>query len=44
MRFQSEYTCDLLNVARHAAFGKQAANVVVRSFEGELSKVVAFVV
>lgn len=38
MRFQTEYTCDLLNIARHAAFGKQAANMVVRSFEGELSK------
>ncbi|KAM5561724.1 hypothetical protein ABKV19_022360 [Rosa sericea] len=38
MRFQTEYTCDLLNVARHAAFGKQAADMVVRNFEGEWSK------
>ncbi|XP_004302101.1 PREDICTED: uncharacterized protein LOC101295143 [Fragaria vesca subsp. vesca] len=38
MRFQTEYTCHLLNVARHAAFGKQAANMVVKSFEGEWSK------
>ncbi|KAL6132492.1 hypothetical protein ACLB2K_064734 [Fragaria x ananassa] len=38
LRFQTEYTCRLLNVARHAAFGKQAANMVVKNFEGEWSK------
>ncbi|CAN6458060.1 unnamed protein product [Victoria cruziana] len=29
MRFKSEYTCQLLNVARHEAFGMQAAQMVV---------------
>ncbi|KAF3452361.1 hypothetical protein FNV43_RR02794 [Rhamnella rubrinervis] len=38
MRFQSEYTCDLLNVARHAAFGREAASMVLRSFVGEWPK------
>ncbi|GMN25755.1 hypothetical protein TIFTF001_001061 [Ficus carica] len=38
MRFQSKYTCGLLNVARHAAFGKDAAAMVVKSFAGEWSK------
>ncbi|KAL8247463.1 hypothetical protein R6Q59_008679 [Mikania micrantha] len=28
MRFQTEYTCGLLNVARHAAFGWEAAELV----------------
>ncbi|PKA60581.1 hypothetical protein AXF42_Ash019474 [Apostasia shenzhenica] len=31
MRFKSEYTCKLLNVARHEAFGLQAAQIVLRS-------------
>ncbi|KAL0918459.1 hypothetical protein M5K25_010468 [Dendrobium thyrsiflorum] len=31
MRFQSEYTCRLLNVARHSAFGLQAAEMVLRT-------------
>ncbi|XP_043692133.1 uncharacterized protein LOC122642658 isoform X2 [Telopea speciosissima] len=31
MRFQSEYTCDLMNVARHTAFGLQAAKMVLAS-------------
>lgn len=39
MRFQSEYTCGLLNVARHAAFGKEAASMVLKSFAGEWPKV-----
>lgn len=39
MRFQSEYTCGLLNVARHAAFGKEAATMVLKSFAGEWPKV-----
>ncbi|XP_015875559.3 uncharacterized protein LOC107412321 isoform X1 [Ziziphus jujuba] len=38
MRFQSEYTCKLLNVARHTAFGKEAASMVLRSFGGEWPK------
>lgn len=29
MRFQTEYTCGLLNLARHAAFGWEAAKMVV---------------
>ncbi|KAJ0253853.1 Alpha-(1,6)-fucosyltransferase [Hirschfeldia incana] len=29
MRFQTEYTCGLMNVARHSAFGKEAAEIVV---------------
>ncbi|KAL1803206.1 hypothetical protein ACET3Z_031853 [Daucus carota] len=31
MRFKSEYTCNLLNVARHAAFGMEAAKLVLSS-------------
>ncbi|KAJ8535487.1 hypothetical protein K7X08_023207 [Anisodus acutangulus] len=31
MRFQTEYTCDLLNHARHAAFGWEAARMVLES-------------
>ncbi|ONI04990.1 hypothetical protein PRUPE_6G350700 [Prunus persica] len=38
MRFQTEYTCGLLNVARHTAFGKEAANMVVTTFEGKWPK------
>lgn len=29
MRFQTEYTCNLLNAARHAAFGREAAKLVL---------------
>ncbi|THG12446.1 hypothetical protein TEA_027470 [Camellia sinensis var. sinensis] len=29
MRFQTEYTCNLLNAARHAAFGWEAAKLVL---------------
>ncbi|XP_058183272.1 uncharacterized protein LOC131301125 isoform X2 [Rhododendron vialii] len=29
MRFQTEYTCNLLNAERHAAFGREAAKMVV---------------
>ncbi|XP_052184826.1 uncharacterized protein LOC127796628 [Diospyros lotus] len=29
MRFQTEYTCNLLNAARHAAFGWEAAKMVL---------------
>ncbi|KAF2532546.1 hypothetical protein F2Q70_00032204 [Brassica cretica] len=29
MRFQTEYTCGLVNVARHSAFGKEAAEIVL---------------
>ncbi|XP_010264990.1 PREDICTED: uncharacterized protein LOC104602839 [Nelumbo nucifera] len=31
MRFHSEYTCHLLNIARHEAFGLQAAKLVLGS-------------
>ncbi|KAI4350093.1 hypothetical protein L6164_010614 [Bauhinia variegata] len=31
MRFPTEYTCNLLNEARHAAFGKLAAQVVLQT-------------
>ncbi|KAF7131874.1 hypothetical protein RHSIM_Rhsim09G0136400 [Rhododendron simsii] len=29
MRFQTEYTCNLLNVERHSAFGREAAKLVL---------------
>ncbi|ESQ32324.1 hypothetical protein EUTSA_v10003947mg [Eutrema salsugineum] len=31
MRFQTEYTCGLMNAARHSAFGEEAAEIVVSS-------------
>ncbi|KAG0461995.1 hypothetical protein HPP92_020471 [Vanilla planifolia] len=31
MRFPSEYTCNLLNVARHSAFGSEAAEMVLKT-------------
>ncbi|KAL5990497.1 hypothetical protein ACLOJK_011399 [Asimina triloba] len=33
MRFPSQYTCGLLNIARHSAFGLQAAKMVLRSLD-----------
>ncbi|GAB4855346.1 hypothetical protein Ancab_023967 [Ancistrocladus abbreviatus] len=41
MRFQTEYTCQLMNVARHAAFGREAAEMVLTSYGGEWPKVVS---
>ncbi|KAK7834802.1 uncharacterized protein LOC112032462 [Quercus suber] len=38
MRFQSEYMCGLLNVAHHAAFGKEAAKIVLKSLGKEWPK------
>ncbi|XP_061340458.1 uncharacterized protein LOC133286952 isoform X2 [Gastrolobium bilobum] len=38
MRFPTEYTCNLLNEARHAAFGKIAAKMVLKSLAGEWPK------
>ncbi|OIW13800.1 hypothetical protein TanjilG_31689 [Lupinus angustifolius] len=38
MRFPTEYTCNLMNEARHAAFGKLAAKMVVESFDGDWPK------
>ncbi|GAB2287459.1 hypothetical protein Dimus_021837 [Dionaea muscipula] len=35
MRFQTEYTCGLMNAARHAAFGRESAKMVLASFDGE---------
>lgn len=35
MRFPTEYTCSLMNAARHAAFGKLAAKLVLQSLSGE---------
>ncbi|XP_051121432.1 uncharacterized protein LOC127244889 isoform X2 [Andrographis paniculata] len=31
MRFESEYTCNLMNIARHSAFGREAAEMVLVS-------------
>lgn len=39
MRFQTEYTCGLMNAARHAAFGKEAAEMVLKSLDGKWPKV-----
>ncbi|XP_022965401.1 uncharacterized protein LOC111465317 [Cucurbita maxima] len=38
MRFQTEYTCGLMNAARHAAFGKEAAEMVLKSLDGKWPK------
>lgn len=39
MRFQSKYTCELLNTARHNAFGLQAAKMVLQSLPSEWPEV-----
>ena len=39
MRFPTEYTCNLLNEARHAAFGKLAAKMVLEGLAGDWTKV-----
>ncbi|KAJ4826964.1 hypothetical protein Tsubulata_008828 [Turnera subulata] len=38
MRFQTEYTCGLMNDARNAAFGKEAARMVLRNLAREWPK------
>ncbi|KAJ4719749.1 Alpha-(1,6)-fucosyltransferase [Melia azedarach] len=38
MRFTTEYTCGLLNIARHAAFSKEAAKMVLTSLPKEWPK------
>ncbi|CAL5194589.1 unnamed protein product [Lathyrus oleraceus] len=38
MRFPTEYTCNLLNEARHVAFGKIAAKMVLENLVGEWPK------
>ncbi|XP_042516312.1 uncharacterized protein LOC122090704 isoform X2 [Macadamia integrifolia] len=40
MRFQSEYACGLMNVARHTAFGLQAAKMVLAGLVGRWPQVV----
>lgn len=40
MRFPTEYTCNLMNEARHAAFGKLAAKMVLQSLAADWPKVV----
>ncbi|XP_021742120.1 uncharacterized protein LOC110708325 isoform X1 [Chenopodium quinoa] len=38
MRFPTDYTCHLMNVARHAAFGKEAAEMVLSNSNGDWLK------
>ncbi|CAL0316623.1 unnamed protein product [Lupinus luteus] len=38
MRFPTEYTCNLMNEARHAAFGKLAAKMVLESLDEDWPK------
>ena len=38
MRFPTEYTCNLMNEARHAAFGRLAAKMVLESLAGDWPK------
>ncbi|MED6111089.1 hypothetical protein PIB30_049233 [Stylosanthes scabra] len=38
MRFPTEYTCNLMNEARHAAFGKISAKMVIESLAGDWPK------
>ncbi|KAK3155519.1 hypothetical protein QOZ80_2BG0204250 [Eleusine coracana subsp. coracana] len=39
MRFPTEYMCELLNVARHSAFGLEAAKLVLQSTQNSSLKV-----
>lgn len=39
MRFQTQYMCGLMNVARNAAFGKEVAKMVLTSLSNEWPKV-----
>ncbi|KAB1208148.1 hypothetical protein CJ030_MR7G012995 [Morella rubra] len=41
MRFPTDYTCGLLNVARHVIFGKKAAKMVLQSLNNEWPKEIA---
>ncbi|KAK6145312.1 hypothetical protein DH2020_022132 [Rehmannia glutinosa] len=38
MRFQTEYTCNIMNIARHTAFGWEAAKMVLASSFEDLVK------
>lgn len=40
MRFQTQYMCELMNIARHAAFGKEAAKMAVASLPTYWPKVI----
>ncbi|KAL3650156.1 hypothetical protein CASFOL_006559 [Castilleja foliolosa] len=31
MRFETDYTCNIMNIARHTAFGREAAKMVLKS-------------
>jgi len=42
MRFPTEYTCNLMNEARHVSFGKLAAKVVLERLPGDWPKVCTF--
>lgn len=41
MRFKSDYMCGLMNDASHAAFGKEAAKLVLTSLPREWPKVLS---
>nr|XP_027104599.1 uncharacterized protein LOC113725565 [Coffea arabica]XP_027104600.1 uncharacterized protein LOC113725565 [Coffea arabica]XP_027104601.1 uncharacterized protein LOC113725565 [Coffea arabica]XP_027104602.1 uncharacterized protein LOC113725565 [Coffea arabica]XP_027104603.1 uncharacterized protein LOC113725565 [Coffea arabica] len=38
MRFQSEYTCNLMNTARHEAFGWEAAKMVLSNMNSDVEE------
>ncbi|GER34914.1 alpha-(1 6)-fucosyltransferase [Striga asiatica] len=38
MRFQTEYTCNIMNEARHSAFGREAAKMVLESSSENMQK------
>ncbi|KAL3520998.1 hypothetical protein ACH5RR_019147 [Cinchona calisaya] len=38
MRFQSEYTCNLMNIARHEAFGWEAAKMVISNTFSDMNE------
>lgn len=42
MRYQSEYTCNIMNVARHTAFGWEAAKMVLASSSQNVFEVCHF--
>lgn len=39
MRFQTEYTCHLMNAARHSAFGREAAEMILSTYKNEWPEV-----
>lgn len=42
MRFKTKYMCQLLNEARHAAFGFEAAKLVTEALNAQPHKVFLF--